>query len=153
TLIKQLTPSEIEAILAHELGHFKRKHIIKQIGMSFLITLVMLYVLSLLINQATFYHMLGVETMTNANALILFSMSLSIVMFPFSPLSSYMSRKNEFEADDFAKVYSNKDDLISGLVKLYRENSSTVTPDDIYAKFYYSHPPASIRIANLEKNT
>ena len=73
-------------------------------------------------------------------------------MFPFAPISSYLSRKNEFEADNFAKDNANKNDLISGLIKLYKENSSTLTPDELYAKFYYSHPPASIRISNLEKN-
>ncbi|MFN8769844.1 MAG: M48 family metallopeptidase [Neisseriaceae bacterium] len=153
TLLKHLTHEEIEAILAHELGHFKRKHIIKQIGLSFIINLIAFYILGLLINQPDFYHALGVNNITNYNALILFIFALGIVVFPFSPITSYLSRKNEFEADDFAKQYSNKDALISGLVKLYKENASTLTPDDIYAKFYYSHPPASIRIAHLEKDT
>ena len=153
TLIRQLTNDEIEAILAHELGHFKKKHIIKQIGISFLITLGVLYVLSLLVNQPTFFNALGVNHITNYNALILFFMLLNIIMFPFAPISSFLSRKNEFEADDFAREYSNKDALISGLVKLYKENASTLTPDTIYAKFYYSHPPAMIRINNLEKKS
>ncbi len=150
TLIKQLTPDEIEAVLAHELGHFKKKHIIKQIGVSFSMLLAMLYLLSVFIHEPVFYNMLGVTHMTNYNALILISIALGVVSFPFTPLMSYMSRKNEFEADDYAKQISNKNHLIAGLVKLYKENSSTLTPDDLYAKFYYSHPPASIRIAHLE---
>ncbi len=152
TLIKQLSFDEIEAILAHELGHFKKKHIVKQICMSFFITLLVLFILSLLIKQAVFYNALGVTNITNYNALMLFFIVLNIFMFPFAPLSSYLSRKNEFEADDFAKENSNKDALISGLVKLYRENASTLTPDELYAKFYYSHPPATARINNLEKH-
>lgn len=152
TLVKQLNHDEIEAILAHELGHFKKRHIIKQIVLSFIIALVTLYILSLLIKMPLFYNALGVAHITNYNALILFFMALGVIMFPFSPISSYLSRKNEFEADDFAKENSSKDALISGLVKLYKENASTLTPDTVYAKFYYSHPPASIRISNLEKN-
>lgn len=153
TLIKQLTHDEIEAILAHELGHFKKKHIVKQMGLSFIINLIVLYVLSILINKTEFYNALGVTNITNYNALILFVFALSIIAFPFSPISSFLSRKNEFEADSFAKQYSSKGALISGLVKLYKENASTLTPDSVYAKFYYSHPPASIRIEHLEKGS
>ena len=151
TLVKQLTHGEIEAILAHELGHFKRKHILKQIAISLTMTLVMLYLLSLIINQPWFFNALGVANVSNYSGLILFFMALGIVTFPLSPITSYLSRRNEFEADDFAKQYSSKEDLINGLVKLYRENASTLTPDNLYAKFYYSHPPASIRIAHLEQ--
>lgn len=151
TLIKQLTHSEIEAVLAHELGHFKRKHVIKQILVTFTMALVAFYVLGLLINDPIFYNALGVTTLDNANGLLVFSLVLGIVTFLLAPLSSYFSRKNEFEADDFASKYSNKQDLISGLVKLYKDNASTLTPDDLYVKFYYSHPPASVRIAHLKE--
>ena len=152
TLIKQLNHGEIEAVLAHELGHFKHKHIVKQMVVSFAITLITLYILSLLLHSPWFYNALGVMSVNNANALLLFFTVIALISFPFSPLSSFFSRKNEFEADDFAKQHSNKEWLISGLVKMYRDNASTLTPDELYVKFYYSHPPASVRIANLEKS-
>jgi len=151
TLIKQLTPNEIEAVLAHELGHFKLKHIIKQIILSFSIALVTLYILSLLIDATPFYNALGVSSVTNYNGFLLFMLVIGVVSFPLAPLMSYFSRKNEFEADDFAKRYTDKNDLINGLVKMYRDNASTLTPDELYVQFYCSHPPASVRIANLEK--
>jgi len=151
TLLKQLNHEEIIAVLAHELGHFKHKHIIKQMVISFGITLVGLYIFSLLINNSWFYSGLNVTEMNNATGLLLLFIITNLVSLPLAPLSSFMSRKNEFEADDFAKQHSNKNDLINGLVKLYRDNASTLTPDDWYVKFYYSHPPASVRIANLEK--
>ncbi len=150
TLLKQLTNDEIGAILAHELGHFKKNHIIKQMIVSFLMTLGILYILSLLINNYTFYNIMGVNHMANYNALLLFMIALEFVLLPLKPLMSFLSRKYEFEADNFAKTHTNKDSLINGLVKLYKENASTLTPDILYSKFYYSHPTASIRIANLE---
>ncbi|MBP9741958.1 MAG: M48 family metallopeptidase [Burkholderiales bacterium] len=151
TLIKQLTHDETEAVLAHELGHFKKKHIVKQMIMSFGLTLVILYILSLLIKYPTFYNSLGVTTVTTYNGLILFMLLLGVVSLPFAPLFSYFSRKNEFEADSFAAAQADKKHLISGLVKLYKDNASTLTPDSLYVKFYYSHPPASVRIAHLEQ--
>jgi len=151
TLMQQLSHEEIEAILAHELGHFKKKHILKQMLLSFLLNLIVLYILSLLIKQPNFYHALGVSNINNYNGLILFILLIGLVAFPFKPLFSYFSRKNEFEADAFAKEYANKEFLISGLVKLYRDNAATLTPDPLYVKFYYSHPPASIRIKQLEE--
>ena len=150
TLLKQLNIDETEAVLAHELGHFKHKHILKQMVVMFGLTLVVLYILSLLIKEPLFYQSLGVTTVNNANALLLFSFLVGLVGFLFAPLSSYFSRKNEFEADAFATKYSSKENLINGLTKLYRDNASTLTPDPLYVKFYYSHPPASVRIAHLE---
>jgi STE24 endopeptidase len=94
---------------------------------------------------------MNVGIINNASGLLLLFIVTNLISLPLAPLSSFMSRKNEFEADDFAKEHSNKGDLINGLVKLYRDNASTLTPDDLYVKFYYSHPPASTRIANLEK--
>lgn len=151
TLLKQLSHDEIIAVLAHELGHFKHKHILKQMLTSFGIMLVGLFVFSLLINQSWFYAGLNVSQINPASGLLLLFILTSIISLPLAPLSSFMSRKNEFEADDFAKAHANKQDLTSGLVKLYRDNASTLTPDDLYVKFYYSHPPANLRIANLER--
>ncbi|MDD3266232.1 MAG: M48 family metallopeptidase [Burkholderiales bacterium] len=151
TLLKQLNHDEIIAVLAHELGHFKHKHIVKQMIVSFGITLIGLFIFSLLINQEWFYHSLRVETMNNATGLLLLFILTSTISLPLAPLSSLMSRKNEYEADNFAKENANKNDLISGLVSMYRDNASTLTPDSLYVKFYYSHPPAALRIANLEK--
>lgn len=151
TLLKQLSHDEIIAVLAHELGHFKHKHIIKQMVISFGITLVGLYLFSLFISHEWFYSGMNVSIINNASGLILLFIITNLVSLPLAPISSFMSRKNEFEADDFAKKHSNSKDLINGLVKLYRDNASTLTPDDLYVKFYYSHPPASTRIANLEK--
>lgn len=151
TLLKQLSHDEIIAVLAHELGHFKHKHILKQMLTSFGIMLIGLFIFSLLINQSWFYAGLNVSQINPASGLLLLFIVTSIISLPLAPLSSMMSRKNEFEADDFAKANANKQDLISGLVKLYRDNASTLTPDNLYVKFYYSHPPASLRIANLER--
>jgi STE24 endopeptidase len=153
TLITKLAPEEVEAVLAHELGHFKLKHITKRIFLSFALTLAGLYVLSLLIHNPTMYHALGVKDINNANGLILFMLLVGIVTFPFAPLTSMLSRKHEFEADNFAKTHSDYTKLISGLVKLYRDNASTLTPDSLYVKFYYSHPPVSLRIQALEQST
>lgn len=151
TLLKQLSQEEIIAVLAHELGHFKHKHILKQMIISFGITLFGLYIFSLLINQVWFYAGLHVSQISNASGLLLLFILIGLISLPLAPLSSFMSRKNEFEADDFAKAHANKQDLINGLVKLYRDNASTLTPDELYVKFYYSHPPASVRIKNLEQ--
>ncbi|RTL13300.1 MAG: M48 family peptidase [Neisseriaceae bacterium] len=151
TLLKQLSQEEIIAVLAHELGHFKHKHILKQMIISFGITLLGLYIFSLLINQVWFYAGLHVSQISNASGLLLLFILTELISLPLAPLSSFMSRKNEFEADDFAKAHANKQNLINGLVKLYRDNASTLTPDELYVKFYYSHPPASVRIKNLEQ--
>lgn len=150
TLLKQLTHDEIIAVLAHELGHFKHKHILKQMVISFGVMLIGLFVFGLLINQQWFYHGLNVSKINNASGLLLLMIVMGLVSLPLAPLMSYTSRKNEFEADDFAKNNSSAQDLISGLVKMYRDNASTLTPDELYVKFYYSHPPANLRIRNLE---
>lgn len=150
TLMKQLNHAETEAVLAHELGHFKKNHIVKQMIISFALTFFVLFILSLLINEPLFYVSLGVDTLATYNGLILFMLLIGVVSLPFAPLFSYFSRKNEFEADGFASDQVDKRLLISGLTKLYRDNASTLTPDPLYVKFYYSHPPASVRIAHLE---
>jgi STE24 endopeptidase len=153
TLLSRLAPNEIEAVLAHELGHFKLNHVIQRIAVMFAISLGLLAVLGFLKNQVWFYQGLGVEPMmaasNDAMALILFMFALPVFTFLFSPVLSITSRKNEFEADAFAAKHSNSQDLISALVKLYEDNASTLTPDPLHSAFYDSHPPASIRVEKL----
>lgn len=153
TLLSRLQPEEIEAVLAHELGHFKLKHIVKRIVVMFAISLGFLALLGYLKTQAWFYTGLGVEPMLNASndamALILFTLTLPIFTFFLSPLNSISSRKHEFEADAFAAKYASAQDLVSALVKLYEDNASTLTPDPIHSAFYDSHPAATIRINKL----
>ncbi len=152
TLLKDLSDSEVEAVLAHELGHFKHGHVFKQIAISLGLGLVVLYALGALLNMSdfAFFKQLGVDYPSHAMALLLFLLVLPVFTFPFSPLSSIMSRKNEYEADRFAARNSNASDLISALTKLYRSNASTLTPDAWYSRFYDSHPNASERIAALK---
>ena len=154
TLLARLGPQEIEAVLAHELGHFKLKHVIKRIGVMFILSLGFLALLGYLKQQTWFYTGLGVDPMLLANndamALILFTLVLPVFTFLFSPLVSLTSRKHEFEADAFAVNYTNAQDLVSALVKLYEDNASTLTPDPIHSAFYDSHPPASVRIRQLQ---
>jgi len=153
TLLSRLAPNEIEAVLAHELGHFKLNHVIQRIGIMFIISLGFLALLGFLKNQTWFYLGLGVLPMMDASndamALILFMFALPVFTFLFSPLLSLTSRKNEFEADAFAAKHSNSQDLVSALVKLYEDNASTLTPDPLHSAFYDSHPPASARIQRL----
>ena len=156
TLLARLAPQEIEAVLAHELGHFKLKHVIKRIAVMFVLSLAFLALLGYLKNQVWFYTGLGVNPMllgdNDAMALILFMLVLPVFTFLFSPLNSLTSRKHEFEADAFAAQHTNAQDLISALVKLYEDNASTLTPDPVHSAFYDSHPPASVRIHHLLAN-
>lgn len=150
TLVNSLEEEELEAVLAHELGHFKCKHVIKMLIASSIISLISLAILGWLIDKPWFFSGLGVSEASNAAALLLFTL-VSPVFTPFmQPISAYFQRKFEFEADDFAAANARADKMISGLVKLYEENASTLTPDPLYAAFHYSHPPAAIRIAHLE---
>ncbi|RTK95688.1 MAG: hypothetical protein EKK64_06040 [Neisseriaceae bacterium] len=121
-------------------------------AISFILMLVTLFIFSLLINQPLFYTALNVHTANSLVGLLLLFLVTGIITLPLAPIFSFMSRKNEYEADNFAKQNANKEDLISGLVNMYRDNASTLTPDSLYVNFYYSHPPATLRIANLEKN-
>jgi len=149
TLVKSLDDEELEAVLAHELGHFKCKHVIKMLIASAIMSLISLAILGWLINQPWFFTGLGVEQPSNAAALLLFMLvSPSFTLF-MQPISAYFQRKFEFEADDFAANNAKAAKMISGLVKLYEENASTLTPDPLYSAFHYSHPPAAIRIAHL----
>ena len=153
TLVNSLDEEELEAVLAHELGHFKCKHVIKMLFASSIMSLISLAILGWLINEPWFFSGLGVEQPSNAAALILFTL-VSPVFTPFiQPISAYFQRKFEFEADDFAAANAKADKMISGLVKLYEENASTLTPDPLYSAFHYSHPPAAIRIAHLESKS
>jgi STE24 endopeptidase len=155
TLLQQLSPDEMEAVLAHELGHFKHRHVIKMMVRSFLFTLAGLALLGWLMGQVWFYTGLGVLPMVdaaasnNALALILFMLVLPLPLFFVSPLGSALSRKQEFEADAYAAAHAQAKDLRSALLKLYRDNASTLTPDPLYVAFYYSHPPAGQRLARL----
>ncbi|MGC3964590.1 MAG: M48 family metallopeptidase [Rhodocyclaceae bacterium] len=151
TLLNSLAPTEIEAVLAHELGHFKRRHLIKRLAVLAIGSFAFMALLGYLIEQPWFYEGLGVSAQSNALALMLFSLVLPVVLFPFSPLASMWSRKHEFEADSYAKQHANAADLVSALVKLYRDNASTLTPDPLHSLFYDSHPPAAIRIAHLQR--
>ena len=153
TLLARLAPQEIEAVLAHELGHFKLKHIVKRIGMMFAVSLGFLALLGYLKTQVWFYTGLGVEpnpfVSNNAMVLILFMLVLPIFTFVFAPLTSISSRRHEFEADAFAATHTDAHDLVSALVKLYEDNASTLTPDPLHSAFYDSHPPATARINKL----
>lgn len=153
TLLSRLAPNEIEAVLAHELGHFKLKHIVKRVGVMFAISLAFLALLGYLKTQTWFYTGLGVDPMlsgsNDAMALILFMLVLPAFTFLLHPLASVTSRKHEFEADAFAAKYTNAQDLVSALVKLYEDNASTLTPDPLHSAFYDSHPPAALRIKRL----
>ncbi|VXB16400.1 M48 family metallopeptidase [Massilia sp. 9I] len=153
TLLSRLDPHEIEAVLAHELGHFKLRHIIKRIAVIFALSLGFLALLGYLKGQAWFYTGLGVLPMMEASndgmALILFALVLPVFTFVLSPLSSITSRKHEFEADAFAAKHTDSSHLVSALVKMYEDNASTLTPDPLHSAFYDSHPPASVRVKHL----
>lgn len=149
TLLKMLNDDELEAVLAHELGHFKKKHIIKGMVISFATTFVALAVLAWLMKVEWFYTALGVSQPSTYMALLLFTLVMPVFTFVFQPLFSIFSRKNEFEADAFAAEQTDAKHLIHALVGLYRENASTLTPDPLYSAFYDSHPPAPVRIAHL----
>ncbi|WP_340122600.1 M48 family metallopeptidase [Methylobacter svalbardensis] len=150
TLVNSLDDEELEAILAHELGHFKCKHTIKMMVATAIMSLISFAILGWLIDQPWFYNGLGVTQPSHAAALLLFMLVSSSFTFFMQPISAYFQRKFEFEADDFASSHAKAEKLISSLVKLYEENASTLTPDPLYSAFHYSHPPAAIRIANLE---
>ena len=149
-LINSLEPEEIEAVLAHELGHFKRKHILKGMIKSVIFGLIGFFLLGRLIDYPPFFLGHGVQISSNYMALCLFSMVAGIYTFFMTPLNAWMSRQWEFEADAFASRYSKAQKLISALVKLYKDNASTLTPDPLFSAYYHSHPPALIRVQHLE---
>ncbi|MCX7167529.1 MAG: M48 family metallopeptidase [Rhodocyclales bacterium] len=149
TLLEKLAPPEIEAVLAHELGHFHHRHVIKRIVLSGALSLAFLWLLGQLIDQPWFYAGLGVASGNTAMGLLLFSMVLPAFLFPLAPLTSALSRRHEYEADAYAAKQTAASDLIAALVKLYRDNAATLTPDPLHSLFHDSHPPASQRIARL----
>lgn len=151
TLLKSLNPDEVEAVLAHELGHFKRRHIQKRIISMAVLSLAGLAILAWLMKLPEFYSGLGVAEASTYMALILFMMVSPIFSLYLQPLMAHFSRKHEFEADDYAAQQSDAAILIQALVKLYEENASTLTPDPIYSAFHDSHPPAPVRVAHLSR--
>jgi STE24 endopeptidase len=148
-LLNTLDGGEIEAVLAHELGHFKRNHVRKRLIVMMLMSLGGLALLGWLAEQTWFYQGLGVPQPSSHLALLLFLMVVPVFTLFLQPLSSWFSRRHEFEADDYAASQSSATALIRALVKLYQENASTLTPDPLYSAFYDSHPPALVRIAHL----
>ncbi|MGZ8256683.1 MAG: M48 family metallopeptidase [Gallionella sp.] len=150
TLLARLSINEVEAVLAHELGHFKHRHVLKRIIATFAMSLGFLWLLAVLMQNAWFYQGLGVSTQSTAIALLLFFMVLPMFSFLLSPVLSAYSRKHEFEADSYAAKQTAAQDLITALVKLYQDNAATLTPDPLYSKFYDSHPPAAVRIKHLQ---
>jgi STE24 endopeptidase len=152
TLLESLNPPEIEAVLAHELGHFKLKHIQKRLLTTFALSLAALALLGWLAGQAWFYQGLGVSQASPWMALLLFMLAMPVFTFFLQPLMSLLSRKHEFEADAYAVQQSSGADLIRALVKMYRENASTLTPDPLYSAFHDSHPPAPVRITHISAN-
>ncbi|MEO8992144.1 MAG: M48 family metallopeptidase, partial [Nitrosospira sp.] len=153
TLLSRLDTPEIEAVLAHELGHFKRRHVIKRIVWTFAMSLIFLWALGYLMQQDWFYAGLGVSVShasSSAMALLLFFLVMPTFTFLFQPLASLYSRKHEFEADEYAAGNASATDLIRALIKLYQDNAATLTPDPLHSAFYDSHPPAAMRIARLQ---
>jgi STE24 endopeptidase len=150
TLLERLDADEIEAVLAHELGHFRHRHVMKRIALMFAVSFGGLALLGWLVGQPWFYTGLGVASPSNHMALLLFLLVSPVFTFLLRPLLSGYARKNEFEADAYAAAHSSAPHLIEALVKLYRDNASTLTPDPLHSAFYDSHPPASIRISKLE---
>lgn len=153
TLLAKLSPGEVDAVLAHELGHFKHKHIVKRIVAMFALSLGGFALLGWLASKVWFYTGLGVrpnmDGPNDALALLLFLLAVPVYTYFISPLMAQLSRRHEFEADAFAVAQTNGDDLGRALLKLYEDNAATLTPDPLYVKFYYSHPPASERLARL----
>ena len=157
TLLARLTPEEVDAVLAHELGHFRHRHIIQRIVTMFALSLAGFALLGWLSSQIWFYTGLGVRPSlaggNDALALLLFMMAAPLFTFFISPLMAAVSRTHEFEADAFAMAQTDGRDLASALLKLYEDNASTLTPDPVYVRFYYSHPPASERLARMGVGT
>ena len=153
TLLRQLSASEVEAVLAHELGHFKHKHIVKRLVAMFALSLAGFALLGLVSLQSWFFAGLGVQpnmgSPNSALALLLFMIAVPVFGFFVAPLSARLSRKHEFEADAYAVSQSSGADLSAALLKLYQDNASTLTPDPVFVKFYYSHPPASERLQRM----
>ena len=150
TLISRLAPTEIEAVLAHELGHFSHHHVGKRMAVLFAASFAFLAAAGWLIGQDWFYASLGVEARSTAMALLLFFLAAPSFLFLLNPIASLYSRRHEYEADAYAAAHANAADLVHALVKLYQDNAATLTPDPLHSAFYDSHPPAVLRIARLQ---
>lgn len=149
TLISQLSPTQLEAVLAHEIGHYQRKHLQKRLVLMAAMSLALLWALFQLLHAPWFYSGLGVDSANPATALALFSMAMPLCLLPLTPLSNALSRKHEYEADAYAAQHSSAQELIDALITMYRENAATLTPDSLYSLWHDSHPPATLRIAHL----
>jgi STE24 endopeptidase len=150
TLLARLEHAEIEAVLAHELGHFKHKHVLKRIAWMFAASLGLFWLLGAFVSHDWFYHALGVQSPSTAMALLLFFLVLPVFTFLLQPVAGFYSRRHEFEADRYAAQNASAAELKQALIKLYKDNASTLTPDPLHSVFYDSHPPAAARIARLE---
>ncbi len=151
TLLEKLAPQEVEAVLAHELGHYRHHHVWKRMALLTFTSLGFLWLLGQLIDAPWFYQGLGMQAEGVAPALVLFFLVVPVFVFPFTPLMSALSRRHEYEADAYAAAQTHAGDLVHALVKLYRDNAATLTPDPLYSRFYDSHPPAAERIAHLQR--
>lgn len=151
TLLARLQPAEIEAVLAHELGHFHHRHVVRRIALMFALSLAGLWVLGQLIDADWFYAGLGVSAHNTALGLVLFFLVVPVFTFPAGPLFSLLSRRDEFQADAYAARNAGADDLVHALVKLYQDNAATLTPDPLHSLVYDSHPPAAARIDHLRR--
>jgi STE24 endopeptidase len=149
TLLARLAPAEVEAVLAHELGHYRRHHVWKRIALLFALSLGLLWMLGRLIDQPWFYAGLNAGALADAMGLLLFVLVLPAFTFFLQPLTSLYSRRHEFEADAYAAAHASAAELVRALVKLYQDNAATLTPDPLHSAFYDSHPPAALRIARL----
>jgi STE24 endopeptidase len=149
TLLARLAPAEVEAVLAHELGHYRRRHVLRRVALLLAASFVMFWLLGRVMNEEWFYGGLGVQTRTHATALALFFLVAPVFTFFLQPLASLVSRRHEFEADAYAAAHASAQDLVRALVTLYRDNAATLTPDPLHSLFYDSHPPAAARIARL----
>jgi STE24 endopeptidase len=153
TLLSRLAPGEVEAVLAHELGHYRRHHVWKRIVLLFVFSLALLWVLGRLIDQPWFYAGLNAGATDTAMGLLLFVLVMPVFTFFLQPLASLYSRRHEFEADAYAAAHASAPELVRALVKLYQDNAATLTPDPLHSAFYDSHPPAATRIARLQAGT
>lgn len=153
TLVETLSPDEIEAVLAHELGHFRLRHVRKRLVLGFIASFLILALLGWLAGQSWFYSGLGIDQPSNHTTLALFILVLPVFMYFLTPIGSWYSRRHEFEADIYATQHAQRDDMVGALVSLYRENASTLTPDPLHSAFYDSHPPAITRISHLQQVT
>lgn len=150
TLINQLSPEQLEAVLAHEIGHYQCKHLQKRLVLMALISAGLLWSLFQLLHAPWFYTALGVDVAGPATALALFSLAMPLCLLPLTPLSNALSRKHEYEADAYAAQHSSAQELVDALITMYRENAATLTPDTLYSLFHDSHPPATLRIGHLQ---